>query len=113
MFGKVTPNTSIFGNPVGIRALSRADAPILVNYTGPGITTEGGGGIGILALVNNGGGGGNSGGVTVVSSGPITTNGTEALGGIVADSGTAFKAPTWTGRERHRHDVGRDHDARR
>ena len=90
MFGKVTPNTSIFGNPVGIRTLSRADAPILVNYTGPGITTEGGGGIGILALVNNGGGPGiNSGGVTVASSGPITTNGVEALG-IVADSGTIY-----------------------
>ena len=90
MFGKVTPNTSIFGNPVGIRALSRADAPILVNYTGPGITTEGGGGIGILALANNGGGSGiNSGGVTVASSGPITTSGVEALG-IVADSGTIY-----------------------
>ena len=89
MFGKVTPNTSIFGNPVGIRAISRADAPITVNYTGPGITTEGGGGIGILALANNGGGGGNSGGVTVASSGPIKTNGVEALG-IVADSGTIY-----------------------
>jgi outer membrane autotransporter protein len=90
MFGKVTPNSSIFGNPVGIRAISRADAPITVNYTGPGITTEGGGGIGILALANNGGGSGiNSGGVTVASSGPITTNGTEALG-IVADSGTIY-----------------------
>ena len=89
MFGKVTPNSSIFGNPVGIRALSRADAPITVNYTGPGITTEGGGGIGILALANNGGGGINSGGVTVASSGPITTNGVEALG-IVADSGTIY-----------------------
>ncbi|MGB8488798.1 MAG: hypothetical protein WCD67_21220, partial [Xanthobacteraceae bacterium] len=91
MFGKVTPNSSIFGNPVGIRTLSRADAPITVNYTGPGITTEGGGGIGILALVNNGGGGGNSGGVTVASSGPITTSGVEALG-IVADSGTIYNA---------------------
>ena len=52
-FGVVTPNASIFGNPVGIRALSKADAdaaPIFVNYTGPGITTAGGGGIGILAL---------------------------------------------------------------
>jgi autotransporter family porin len=90
MFGTVTPNSSIFGNPVGIRAISRADAPITVNYTGPGITTEGGGGIGILALANNGGGSGiNSGGVTVASSGPITTNGAEALG-IVADSGTIY-----------------------
>jgi autotransporter family porin len=93
MFGVLTPNASIFGNPVGIRALSKAvtdSAPILVNYTGPGITTQGGGGIGILALANGGGGSGsNSGGVTVASSGPITTNGTEALG-IVADSGTIY-----------------------
>ncbi len=95
MFGVVTPNASIFGNPVGIRALSRAvtdSAPIFVNYTGPGITTEGGGGIGILALANNGGGPGiNSGGVTVASSGPITTSGAEAIG-IVADSGTIYNA---------------------
>ena len=94
-FGVVTPNASIFGNPVGIRALSKATAdaaPILVNYTGPGITTEGGGGIGILALARNGGGPGiNSGGVTVASSGPITTSGAEALG-IVADSGTIYNA---------------------
>jgi Autotransporter beta-domain/Autochaperone Domain Type 1 len=95
MFGVVTPNASIFGNPVGIRALSKAvtdSAPIVVNYTGPGITTEGGGGIGILALANGGGGSGiNSGGVAVASSGPITTNGAEALG-IVADSGTIYNA---------------------
>jgi len=63
-----------------------------VNYTGPGITTEGGGGIGILALANNGGGPGiNSGAVTISSSGPITTSGVEALG-IVADSGTIYNA---------------------
>ena len=93
MFGKVTPNTSIFGNPVGIRALSSGGPrQSSVNYTGPGITTEGGGGIGILALANNGGGSGiNSGGVTVASSGPITTSGAEALG-IVADSGTIYNA---------------------
>jgi hypothetical protein len=59
------------------------------DYTGPGITTEGGGGIGILALARNGGV--SSGGVTVASSGPITTNGVEALG-IVADSGTIYNA---------------------
>jgi hypothetical protein len=94
-FGVVIPNASIFGNPVGIRALSKATAdaaPILVNYTGPGITTAGGGGIGILALARSGGGPGiNSGGVTVASSGPITTSGAEALG-IVADSGTIYNA---------------------
>jgi len=95
MFGVVTPNASIFGNPVGIRALSKAvtdAAPIFVDYTGAGITTEGGGGIGILALARNGGGPGiNSGGITVTSSGPITTSGAEALG-IVADSGTIYNA---------------------
>ena len=117
----MTPNASIFGNPVGIRALSKAatdSAPIFVNYTGPGITTAGGGGIGILALARDGGGPGiNSGGVTVASSGPITTSGAEALG-IVADSGTIYNATRnhgapWTGREHHGHGVGRDHDARR
>jgi len=62
------------------------------DYTGPGITTEGGQGFGILALARNGGGPGiNSGGVTVLSSGPITTSGAEALG-IVADSGTIYNA---------------------
>jgi autotransporter family porin len=93
--GVVIPNASIFGNPVGIRALSKATAdaaPVFVNYTGPGITTAGGGGIGILALARSGGGPGiNSGGVTVASSGPITTSGAEALG-IVADSGTIYNA---------------------
>ena len=63
-----------------------------MNYTGPGITTEGGQGFGILALARNGGGPGiNSGGITVTSSGPITTSGAEALG-IVADSGTIRNA---------------------
>ena len=44
MLGSATPNSSITSDPVGIRALSRANdsAPIFVNYTGPGITTEGG-----------------------------------------------------------------------
>ena len=63
-----------------------------MNYNGPGITTEGGQGFGILALARNGGGPGiNSGGITVASSGPITTSGAEALG-IVADSGTIRNA---------------------
>ena len=96
MFGtNAIPNSSLTNDPVGIRALSRATAdaaPIFVNYTGPGITTEGAQGFGILALARNGGGPGiNSGGVTVTSSGPITTSGAEALG-IVADSGTIYNA---------------------
>ncbi len=62
----------------GIRALSFSDAPISVTYTGPGITTFGGNGMGIVAL--SGGGS-----IDVTSYGPITTNGTGAVG-IFADS---------------------------
>ena len=95
MFGTTHSRFQYYQDPVGIRALSRATAdaaPIFVNYTGPGITTEGAQGFGILALARNGGGPGiNSGGVTVASSGPITTSGAEALG-IVADSGTIYNA---------------------
>ena len=95
MHGSRAPDSSLTNDPTGIRALSRSDtdsAPIFVNYHGPGITTEGGQGFGILALARNGGGLGiNSGGVTVASSGPITTSGAEALG-IVADSGTIYNA---------------------
>ena len=41
--------------PVGIRATnSGTDAPIFVTYTGPGITTVGGNGIGILATSGSG-----------------------------------------------------------
>ena len=41
--------------PVGIRATnSGTDAPIVVNYTGPGITVEGGNGVGILAQSGSG-----------------------------------------------------------
>jgi hypothetical protein len=65
-------------NGIGIRAFSFRDAPISVNYIGPGITTQGGNGIGIAALS----GGGN---INVTSSGPITTSGSGAIG-ILADS---------------------------
>ena len=95
MHGSRAPDSSLTNDPIGIRALSRSaadSAPIFVNYTGPGITTEGGQGFGILALARNGGGPGiNSGGITIASSGPITTSGAEALG-IVADSGTIRNA---------------------
>jgi outer membrane autotransporter protein len=80
MFGADTPN-SIFNNPVGIRTISYADAPTTVNYTGPGITTQGGGGAGIQALSV-------SGNIKVNSFGPIdTTTGSNAVG-ILADTGT-------------------------
>jgi hypothetical protein len=78
------PNPSnIFRNPTGIRALSFADAPITVTYTGPGITTQGGGGVGIQALSGRGS-------ILVNSSGPINTmDGFNAVG-ILADSGTTL-----------------------
>jgi autotransporter family porin len=79
-FGAATPG-AFFRNPTGIRALSFADAPITLNYTGPGVTTQGGGGAGIMALSG-------SGSITVNASGPInTTDGSNAVG-ILADSGT-------------------------
>ena len=54
-----------------------------MNYTGPGITTKGGNGIGILRY--SGGGS-----ITINSSGPInTTDGSNAIG-IFADSGFFF-----------------------
>ncbi len=66
--------------PVGIRATnSGTNAPILVTYTGPGITTVGGNGVGILAQSG-------SGSITVNSSGPITTSGYGAHG-VFANSG--------------------------
>jgi outer membrane autotransporter protein len=79
--GPAAPDTNIFNNPVGIRTIGYADAPTTVTYTGPGITTQGGGGAGIVALSG-------SGSITVNATGPIdTTNGSNAVG-ILADSGT-------------------------
>jgi outer membrane autotransporter protein len=79
--GLTAPDTNIFNNPVGIRTIGYADAPTTVTYTGPGITTQGGGGAGIAALSG-------SGSITVNATGPIdTTNGSNAVG-ILADSGT-------------------------
>jgi len=79
-FGAATPSLNFFRDPSGIRALSFADAPITINYTGPSITTQGAGGTGINAL--SGGGS-----ITVNASGRInTTNGSNAVG-ILADSG--------------------------
>ena len=66
--------------PVGIRANnSGSHAPISITYTGPGITTQGGNGIGILA--QSGGGS-----ININSSGPITTNGYGSHG-VVAGLG--------------------------
>jgi hypothetical protein len=77
--GAPTPG-GFFQNPTGIRTLVFADAPTTVKYTGPGITTQGGGGAGIMALSD-------SGSVDVNSSGPIDTSGGFNAVGIIADSG--------------------------
>ena len=84
MLGPAAADPSLRNNGLGIRAFSFLDAPISVNYTGPGITTEGGNGIGIVAL--SGGGS-----INVNSSGPITTTGAGAFG-ILADSGNILNA---------------------
>jgi len=79
----VVPKSGSISNlPIGIKAVnSGTDAPIVVNYTGPGITTVGGNGSGIFATSG-------SGSIIVNASGPInTTNGSNAVG-ILADSGT-------------------------
>jgi outer membrane autotransporter protein len=90
VLGDVPGDSSLFNDPIGIRALSREDAAITVTLTKDGsITTQGGQGFGILALARNGSVGSDS--VTVTSSGPITTSGAEAIG-IVADSGTIYRA---------------------
>ena len=98
MLGPAAPDPSLRNNGFGIRAMSFVDAPISVNYTGPGITTEGGNGIGIVAL--SGGGS-----INVTSSGPITTNGSGAVGifadstNLVASSPSEFRptTPVFTG----------------
>src|SRR5262249_18240401 len=69
---------SFRNNGFGIRATGSFGSPILVNYTGPGITTEGGNGIGIAALSPFFGGAG--GPITVLASGPISTSGDAAHG---------------------------------
>ena len=81
-FGPADPDPSgrITNNGAAIRALAYFDAPIFIDYTGPGITTQCGSCVGILPLSR-------SGAITVNSSGPITTNGLGAFG-IRADSGT-------------------------
>ena len=82
MSGPAAPDPSgkITNNGVAIRALAYVDAPIFINYTGPGITTQCGSCVGILPLSG-------SGNISVNSSGPITTNGLGAFG-VFADSGT-------------------------
>ena len=78
--GPATPGLAILSRPIGIRANnSGSNAPISITYSGLGITTQGGNGIGILA--QSGGGS-----ININSSGPITTDGYGAHG-IVANRG--------------------------
>ncbi len=55
MRGAAAPDPALRRNGCGIRAFSFLDAPIIVDYIGPGITTQGGNGIGIAALSGGGG----------------------------------------------------------
>ena len=93
MLGPAAPDPGLRNNGYGIRAMSFLDAPISVTYTGPGITTFGGNGMGIVAL--SGGGS-----IDVTSYGPITTHGTGAVGifadstNLVASSPSEFRATT-------------------
>jgi type V secretory pathway adhesin AidA len=76
-------NTDPSNLPVGIRANnSGTAAPIVVNYSGPGITVEGGNGVGILAQS----GSGSINVMTFPGTGPIKTTG-EFSSGIVAITG--------------------------
>src|SRR6516164_3587012 len=87
--GNPTPAAGDFRfQPAGIQLQSNV-GPASVNYTGPGITVHGGGGIGIVAVSGSNGNTAASGPVTVNASGPInvTSDSSDAVG-ILADSGT-------------------------
>jgi hypothetical protein len=86
MLGPAAPDPGYRNNGFGIRTTGSFGAPILVNYTGPGITTEGGNGIGIAALSPAFGGAG--GPITVLASGPISTLGDAAHGIWASTTGT-------------------------
>ena len=87
MRGAAAPDPALRRNGFGIRAFSFLDAPILVDYIGPGITTQGGNGIGIAAL--SGGGG-----IAINSSGPITTTGSGAFGIFANNSNLSASFPS-------------------
>src|SRR6516165_9610278 len=87
--GNPTPAAGDFRfQPAGIQLQSNV-GPASVNYTGPGITVQGGGGLGIAAVSGSSGAAAASGSVTVNASGPIniTADSSDAVG-ILADSGT-------------------------
>jgi hypothetical protein len=85
MLGPAAVDPGFRNNGFGIRASSFDGGPILVDYTGPGITTQGGNGIGIAAASSGGG-------INVTSSGLITTSGVSAMG-VLADAGTIIAGP--------------------
>src|SRR6516162_4510341 len=89
--GNPTPAAGDFRfQPAGIQLQSNV-GPATVNYTGPGITVHGGGGVGIVAVSGSNGNtaASGSGPVTVNASGPINvaSDSSDAVG-ILADSGT-------------------------
>jgi outer membrane autotransporter protein len=87
MLGPAAPDPAFRNNGFGIRATGSFGSPISVNYTGPGITTEGGNGIGIAAL-SPFFGGFFGGPITVLASGPISTSGDAAHGIWASTTGT-------------------------
>src|SRR6516162_3960475 len=83
----IPPANDFRFQPVGIQVQSNFGGPAEVNYTGPGITVHGGGGLGIAAVSGSTNNTTASGSVTVRASGPINADGSDAVG-ILADSGT-------------------------
>jgi hypothetical protein len=85
-----SPVADFRSQPSGIQLQSNV-GPATVDYTGPGITVHGGGGLGIVAVSGSNGNtsASGSGPVTVNASGsgPIVADGSDAVG-ILADSGT-------------------------
>lgn len=83
------PTTNYKSNSTGIQVQSDLSGPAEVDYTGPGITVQGGGGLGIVTVAGSPGSGSASGSATVDASGatgPIIADGSNAVG-ILADSG--------------------------
>jgi hypothetical protein len=87
--GQLAPNSDYRNNPTGIRATSDNSGSASVTYSGPGITVNGGGGLGIVAVTGSPDATTASGSVTVDASGakgPIVADGSNGVG-ILADSG--------------------------
>ena len=88
--GNGNPIADFRSQPRGIMLQSNLGGPASVTYTGPGITVQGGGGIGLVAVSGSQDATTASGSVTVDASratGPINADGSNAIG-ILADSGT-------------------------